>query len=169
MKKRTEQKKYLIFFAITKHPHFAAPGTPGTGGGGGGEAGSVSNQQDIWPSRDKREALFSSCRDKRQFPRLKSFYEYDELNLSSLHSRAITRPSLDPLAPVGGGAGVVGVNSHFKSVGKHFTCRAILWTTKNHFLVVAIHNLVQGNWIFPPTFVSRISFLKRPMTTQVPF
>ena len=47
MKKRTEQKKYLIFFAITKHPHFAAPGTPGTGGGGGGEAGSVSNQQDI--------------------------------------------------------------------------------------------------------------------------
>lgn len=167
MKKRTEQKKYLIFFAITKHPHFAAPGTPGTGGGGG-------VRRDLWAisrtyDQDKREALFSSCRDKRQFPRLKSFYEYDELNLSSLHSRAITRPSLDPLAPVGGGAGVVGVNSHFKSVGKHFTCRAILWTTKNHFLVVAIHNLVQGNWIFPPTFVSRISFLKRPMTTQVPF
>lgn len=73
-----------------------------------------------------KETLFSSCRDKRQFPRFKSFYEHDELDLSSLHPRAITRPSLDPLAPVGGGAGVVKVNSHFKSVGKPFTCRVIL-------------------------------------------
>lgn len=84
----------------------------------------MSNQQTYDQAVTKERLYFHPAGTRGNS--LQFHHVHDELDLSSLHSRAITRLSLDPLAPVGGGAGVVGVYSHFKSVGKPFTCRAIL-------------------------------------------
>ena len=87
-----ERALYLFnFLAITKHSHFAAPGATHFL-----NAWNRLVRRDLWAvsrhvtkgvTKERLYLIFSSCRDKRQFPRFKSY----ELDLSSLHSRAIKR------------------------------------------------------------------------------